>query len=63
VKTTVPSKKAATAKKVKAKGQAIGDRRTSGRQRTAVKYVEAGDSTDDDKMDIEDHTSDVEMVV
>lgn len=34
-----------------------GERRTSGRQKTTVKYVETGESTDDERMDAEDLTS------
>lgn len=39
-----------------------GKRRTSGRQKSAVKYVETGDSTDDEKMDVEDSTSEAESM-
>jgi hypothetical protein len=39
-----------------------GERRTSGRQKTAVRYVETGDSTDDERMDVEDHTSGAEPI-
>ena len=37
-----------------------GERRTSGRHKSAVKYLETGDSTDDEKMDVEDVTSEAE---
>jgi hypothetical protein len=54
-------KKPAVAKKAKASGERVtsGERRTSGRRKSAVKYVETGDSTDDDKM-AEDLTSEAE---
>lgn len=39
-----------------------GERRTSGRHKSAVKYVETGDSTDDEKMDVEDFTSEAERM-
>jgi len=38
-----------------------GERRTSGRVKTVAKYVETGDSTDDEKMDVEDQVSDPEL--
>lgn len=53
-------KPAAPAKKAKVSTTervTSGERRTSGRQKSAVKYVETGDSTDDEKMDVEDLTS------
>jgi len=37
-----------------------GERRTSGRQKSSVKYVETGDSTDDEKIDVENVTSEEE---
>jgi hypothetical protein len=54
-------KKPAVVKKAKVSGERVtsGERRTSGRQKSAVKYVETGDSTDDDKMD-EDVTLEAE---
>ena len=39
-----------------------GERRTSGRQKSVVKYVETGDSTDDEKMDVDDLTSKVDLM-
>ena len=36
------------------------ERRTSGRQKHTPRYVETGDSTDDEKMDLEDKESDAE---
>jgi len=39
-----------------------GERRTSGRQRGEVKYVETGDSTDDEKMDVEDVTVEADVM-
>ena len=60
MKSAAPAKKLATTKKGKAEPVRSSERRTSGRQRTEVKYVETGDSTDDEKMDIEDHVSDAE---
>jgi len=55
-------KKPAVVKKAKVSGERVtsGERRTSGRQKSAVKYVETGDSTDDEKMDVEDVTSEAE---
>ena len=59
-------KKPAVVKKAKASGERVtsGERRTSGRRKSAVKYVETGDSTDDDKMDVEneDLTSEAESM-
>ena len=57
-------KAAAPAKKVKASSERVGsgERRTSGRQKSSVKYVETGDSTDDEKMDVEDLTSEAEAM-
>lgn len=39
-----------------------GKRRISGRQKSTVKYEETGDSTDDEKMDVEDVTSEAERM-
>jgi len=55
-------KKSVAPKKAKTVNEPAGERRTSRRQRMSVKYVETGDSTDDERMDIEDHVSDSEMV-
>jgi hypothetical protein len=38
------------------------ERRTSGRHKPAPKYVETGDSTDDEKMDVEDQGSETERM-
>ena len=55
-------KKPVVAKKAKVERVTSGERRTSGRQKSEVKYVETGDSTDDDKMDVEDVTSEAESM-
>lgn len=55
-----PVKKPAATKKAKVERVVSGERRTSGRRRSEVKYKEAGDSTDDEKMDIEDEKVDIE---
>jgi hypothetical protein len=64
-KRVLPTKKAVQVKKAKVATERVtsGERRTSGRRKSAVKYVETGDSTDDEKMDIEDLTSEVEPMV
>ena len=60
-KRTAPVKKHIASKKTKTERVDSSERRTSSRQRSEVKYVETGDSTDDEKMDVEDVTSDVEV--
>jgi hypothetical protein len=58
----VQVKKPAPTKKPRVSNDRVssGERRTSGRRKSEVKYVETGDSTDDDRMDVEDVTSDAE---
>jgi hypothetical protein len=58
-KRTAPAKKAATTKKPRVSTDST-ERRTSGRHKPAPKYIETGDSTDDEKMDVEDQGSDTE---
>jgi hypothetical protein len=53
------AKKPATTKKPRVSTDST-ERRTSGRQKPAPKYVETGDSTDDEKMDVEDQGSETE---
>ncbi len=57
-------KKPVAVKKTKVSTERVtsGERRTSGRPKSAVKYVETGDSTDDEKMDVEDFTSEGERM-
>ena len=55
-------KKPVAAKKAKVERVTSSERRISGRQKSAVKYVETGDSTDDEKMVVEDVTSEAESM-
>jgi len=52
-----PVKKPVATKKAKVEPVVSGERRVSTRRRSEVKYAEAGDSTDDEKMDIEDEAA------
>jgi hypothetical protein len=61
-KRAATAKKSVSAKKAKVEAVTSGKRRTSGRQKSAVKYVETGDSTDDEKMNVEESTSEAESM-
>jgi hypothetical protein len=60
-KRAAPVKKPLPAKKARAERVTSGERRTSGRQKSAAKYIETGDSTDDERMDHEDLSTEAEM--
>jgi hypothetical protein len=48
-------------KKIKKERVTAAERRTSGRQKSAAKYIETGDSTDDDAMDVDDKSTEAEV--
>jgi len=52
-----PVKKPVPTKKAKVERVVSGERRISTRRKSEVKYAEAGDSTDDEKMDVEDEAA------
>ena len=55
------AKKPTTIKKPRVSAENVGERRTSGRHRGNAKYTEAGDSTDDEKMLVENMSGGEDM--
>jgi hypothetical protein len=58
----VKKEKISSAKKVRTERVTSAERRTSGRQKSAAKYIETGDSTDDEEMGEDDGSTEAEEI-